>query len=544
MRALLLLILIAVSAGAAAATTRHVPADYPTIAAAFAAVLNGDTVIVQPGVYAEALVAPNRSFTLMGSARIDSSTTEFSVIDPTEIAGSDTLRCLKVNAALIRVHDMVFRNRWQMTVDRPASLAGGIQADTLNSVLEFHRCIFDSLFGAIYDGRRVVIDNCRFIGTSWLCVRTPRGGRVYADSTLFDGMRQLVSIRQGGYFGDSRFVCHGDSRLLNALGDSLIFERCTFTATDSLASSALSIRPRCGSAIRDCRFIGILSGGAILEIIDSCFAQPKGWECAIELQRNSFSNCGSGGGASPVIGGEMIHVTCNDVTIRGYLALMDSTAVDSTHVILGESVGFRLEAGVELTSSTFGETFANNLPQVYVNCPFAQDSVWLRNNDFNQDLHGVARNPFDEVSFIDARENWWGDASGPHHAVLNPGGQGAEVSDDILFTPWLTVPPDSSDTTSAVGAIPELMPQEYSISAYPNPFNAQTTITLNVSRPGAYELRLFDITGREAARLFSGMITATQAVRVNGSDVSSGVYFAQLRDARHAVAAAKLLLLK
>ena len=36
----------------------------------------------------------------------------------------------------------------------------------------------------------------------------------------------------------------------------------------------------------------------------------------------------------------------------------------------------------------------------------------------------------------DARGNWWGDASGPHHPTLNPTGQGNEVSDSILFEPW------------------------------------------------------------------------------------------------------------
>jgi hypothetical protein len=38
----------------------------------------------------------------------------------------------------------------------------------------------------------------------------------------------------------------------------------------------------------------------------------------------------------------------------------------------------------------------------------------------------------------DATGNWWGDATGPHHATLNPGGLGVEVSDHVLFDPWLS----------------------------------------------------------------------------------------------------------
>ena len=41
---------------------------------------------------------------------------------------------------------------------------------------------------------------------------------------------------------------------------------------------------------------------------------------------------------------------------------------------------------------------------------------------------------------LDARNNWWGDPSGPFHPTLNPAGQGNRVSDNVLFDPWLTSP--------------------------------------------------------------------------------------------------------
>ena len=42
---------------------------------------------------------------------------------------------------------------------------------------------------------------------------------------------------------------------------------------------------------------------------------------------------------------------------------------------------------------------------------------------------------------VDARFNWWGDASGPYHPTLNPTGSGNAVSNYVLFDPWLTEPP-------------------------------------------------------------------------------------------------------
>ncbi len=41
---------------------------------------------------------------------------------------------------------------------------------------------------------------------------------------------------------------------------------------------------------------------------------------------------------------------------------------------------------------------------------------------------------------IDARYNYWGDASGPFHPSQNPSGQGDRVGDNVLFYPWLREP--------------------------------------------------------------------------------------------------------
>ncbi len=46
-----------------------------------------------------------------------------------------------------------------------------------------------------------------------------------------------------------------------------------------------------------------------------------------------------------------------------------------------------------------------------------------------------------------AVQNWWGSASGPHHATLNTNGSGDTVSDNVTFSPWLQdkTPPDPVD---------------------------------------------------------------------------------------------------
>ncbi|NMB40845.1 MAG: hypothetical protein GX996_02790 [Firmicutes bacterium] len=42
---------------------------------------------------------------------------------------------------------------------------------------------------------------------------------------------------------------------------------------------------------------------------------------------------------------------------------------------------------------------------------------------------------------VDATNNWWGSSSGPFHPALNPQGTGDPVSNNVLFSPWKTVPP-------------------------------------------------------------------------------------------------------
>ena len=55
---------------------------------------------------------------------------------------------------------------------------------------------------------------------------------------------------------------------------------------------------------------------------------------------------------------------------------------------------------------------------------------------------------------IDARNNWWGDESGPYHDILNPEGQGDAVSDGVIFTPWLEASIEEPAGFSSVAFIP------------------------------------------------------------------------------------------
>jgi hypothetical protein len=60
---------------------------------------------------------------------------------------------------------------------------------------------------------------------------------------------------------------------------------------------------------------------------------------------------------------------------------------------------------------------------------------------------------------LDARYNWWGDATGPYNPQLNPLGKGNKVSDNVTFQPWLTEQPGlprvSVEPPSSIFAVDE-----------------------------------------------------------------------------------------
>ncbi len=81
---------------------------------------------------------------------------------------------------------------------------------------------------------------------------------------------------------------------------------------------------------------------------------------------------------------------------------------------------------------------------------------------------------------------------------------------------------------------------------HPNPFNPTTTLTFDLPRPARTTLEIFDVGGRkvqivgfEESHLQAGLHTIT----FDGSELPSGVYFAQLRAGEH-TAVKKMVLMK
>ena len=67
--------------------------------------------------------------------------------------------------------------------------------------------------------------------------------------------------------------------------------------------------------------------------------------------------------------------------------------------------------------------------------------------DGSANATAVAVRNYNAGTDLDTELNWWGDASGPYNAPLNPGGLGGGVTDDVDFEPWLMSQWSSTDTS-------------------------------------------------------------------------------------------------
>lgn len=69
---------------------------------------------------------------------------------------------------------------------------------------------------------------------------------------------------------------------------------------------------------------------------------------------------------------------------------------------------------------------------------------------------------------------------------------------------------------------------------YPNPFNPETNIAFELKQKSYVTLRVFDLSGKEVAKLVEGTKTAgSHNVKFNGTNLSSGVYFYKLESGEY-----------
>lgn len=89
-----------------------------------------------------------------------------------------------------------------------------------------------------------------------------------------------------------------------------------------------------------------------------------------------------------------------------------------------------------------------------------------------------------------------------------------------------------------------VLPIEFDVAAYPNPFNAVVNIDLTFSAGADITAKMFDLQGRQVTTLLTGRIAAgTTRLQWSGEGFSSGIYFLRVTS-NNATKNTKLVLLK
>jgi hypothetical protein len=133
--------------------------------------------------------------------------------------------------------------------------------------------------------------------------------------------------------------------------------------------------------------------------------------------------------------------------------------------------------------------------------------------------------------WVNAEENWWGDATGPFHPDSNPGGQGDSVSDYVDFIPWLSAPVGIQKKY-----YPQNKPGNSKLTCHPNPFASTTTIRISGAQAhkctSAQGIQIYDISGCLIRLLVADDLCSGALVwdgrDALGREVQGGVYFLKL----------------
>ncbi|MFA6257035.1 MAG: hypothetical protein WCT29_03375 [Candidatus Paceibacterota bacterium] len=166
-----------------------------------------------------------------------------------------------------------------------------------------------------------------------------------------------------------------------------------------------------------------------------------------------------------------------------YGGLLQATGIDVGNIGFGSALGIYdgdaiitdavfengSDAGVEVYGGTL--SLENSLLSGFPSGDFAAyggsanlKQVEIENTNYGVSVYGgevaVSESSFTEIlvfavenypsSQVDARGNWWGDASGPYHEELNPEGAGEAIYGNVSFTPWLESYPPVSCCSSVL----------------------------------------------------------------------------------------------
>ncbi len=583
-------LVLLLTASPAFATTHHVPADFTTIQSGLDASAQGDTVLVQPGTYVENIVWPQingikliaagnfantiirantnaRAIAISSNGLIDTETQicGFTIKEGSNVSHGAGIYCDGSSPTIVSCK--ITENSTGYTAySSGAGLYCG--SDTHHLILD---CVFQNnqagesgmhgMGGGIYcaSSSNPTIVNCSFYGNS-----ADDGGAVFYGG---ESNPELQDCNFQGNFAENG----GAIYTVNQFGTEIV--GCTFVANHAGDGGAIYCF-QFGPAIINCQFSWNHAdhGGALC-----LFGSTEGiTDCT--FTNNTAQHLGGG---IDIYGPATIRrcvIAENQGSHGGGIALHASdTHIDFCTIRYNEATGDNgLGAGIYFwNDSQHGSR------------PILSNSI-VSNNDGEGVYSNDSSTSFDPmIRYCDFHDNGdfdfagsgidstWGLLTG-----VNANGDSCDVYNNIFLDPLYVDPdnydfhlqsgspcidagdPDSpldpDDTIADIGAFyfdhnvgvleheSTTQPTKWALlPAYPNPFNASTTIRVTLAQPSSLDVRVINTAGQIVADLAHGRYASgVHEFSFDASALASGMYFVHARVPGRLNTTRKMLLLR
>lgn len=486
-----------------------IPNEYLTVQEGLDQVVDGDTLFLRLGVYEEALTAPPFSLTMIGEFSSDSSGSQMPLVDASNLELPDSISVLYLpeNSSAV-VNNVGFRNEGRAGV---TCLGNEIEMSNC-AVIESNRGLD---FPRLDHETAVVLRDCSFLENTISCVRIRNGDSFIAENCVFSPVYSVWStsavIAGGGFIDSCVFTSDTKSQMLALHGESISVRNCRFgpvCAGWSGESEVVQVR---GGAItlEGNEFVDCWYAGKVLRVVTST---PD----SVLIFNNRFTRCA--GVDSLLTPSGVLDILNDGIESSDGLVVGGNTFTECSSNQMVDDIFVIPFFPALIENNRFIRDAQNGLPSIRSGSPFQPSPLTLRNNVWEDCGYAASLYPP-----ADARSNYWGDPSGPYHEFENPGGLGDTVTGSMLFVPWL-----EDTVTSVEDRSPEVI-EEFSIRAFPNPFNSRVTIEFTTARLQEMELKIFDIQGRLVADLLNETRSSgSYTIEWDALATASGTYFARL----------------
>lgn len=499
---ILMMLLVLPLAAKLQAGTILVPEDYSTIQAGLNAAQNGDTVLASQGTYFENLIWPQTT----GIKLLNAGDVNSTIID-----GGGLGSVIEVSTEVDTT-----------TVISGFTIQGGLATDNIGGSSDTGCGGGIFLFGSAsptISGN--YIQNCTALGWGGGIGIAGNGSPVITGNTISDCEAYLNGVHKSGGGGIAQLLEVSSLRITDNTIEACSV-KCDYLRTQALGGGVYIAKADNvlisnntffhngfddNSGDYDCGGAVLIDSGSVT-IQGNTFVENNSYYGAglmlgyFGYVEATVSQCLFAGHTGPSSGGAF----CSCINFGAGESTISNCTITGNDLTGIDVWGYH---SITIDSTTIAENLYDGIRRYSPGSSIEAHYCSIYDND------GYGVTNF-HTGDIDATYCWWGDASGPGGSGT---GTGDEVSDYVLYDPWLT---QTGIENSSGNCLLELC-------VTPNPLASNGVVSFNIPEAGVVTLQIFDLSGRIVQKINPGILgTGNHLLDLDASDWTSGVFLIRL----------------